>query len=43
MLPKIPKRPPVHTILVDVCLFGVFRPTREFFTHMDTLPLPVKG
>ena len=23
-----------------VCLFGVYRPTREFFTHM---PLPVKG
>ena len=25
------------------CLFGVFRPTREFFTHMETSPLPVKG
>ena len=24
-------------------LFEVFRPTREFFTHMETLPLPVKG
>ena len=26
-----------------VCLFEVFRPTREFFTHMETSPLPVKG
>ena len=26
-----------------VCLFGVFRPIREFFTHMETSPLPVKG
>ena len=26
-----------------VCLFGVFHPTREFFTHMETSPLPVKG
>ena len=25
------------------CLFGVFRPTREFFTHLETSPLPVKG
>ena len=25
------------------CLFGVFRPTQEFFTYMDTSPLPVKG
>ena len=24
-------------------LFGLFRPTREFFTHLDTSPLPVKG
>ena len=24
-------------------LFGVYRPTREFFTHTETLPLPVKG
>ena len=24
-------------------LFGVYRPTREFFTHMETSPLPVKG
>ena len=28
---------------VFVCLLGVFRPTREFFTYMETLPLPVKG
>ena len=26
-----------------VRLFGVLRPTREFFTHMETSPLPVKG
>ena len=26
-----------------ICLFGVYRPTREFFTHMETSPLPVKA
>ena len=26
-----------------VCLFGVYRPIPEFFTHMETSPLPVKG
>ena len=26
-----------------VCLGGVLRPTREFFTHMETSPLPMKG
>ena len=26
-----------------VCLFGVFRPTREFFTQIEKSPLPVKG
>ena len=26
-----------------VCWRGVYRPTREFFTHMETSPLPVKG
>ena len=26
-----------------VCLLGVYLPTREFFTHMETSPLPVKG
>ena len=26
-----------------VCLFGVFRPNRKFFTHLETSPLPVKG
>ena len=26
-----------------VCLFMVLRPTREFFTHSETSPLPVKG
>ena len=26
-----------------VCLFRVFRPTREFFTHSETSSLPAKG
>ena len=26
-----------------VCLFGVYRSTREFFTHKETSLLPVKG
>ena len=26
-----------------VCLFGVFRPTREFFSHIEKSPLPAKG
>ena len=26
-----------------VCVFGVFQPTREFFTQLETSPLPVKG
>ena len=26
-----------------VCSFGVFRPTQNFFTHLQTSPLPVKG
>ena len=30
-----------YTDVVD--LLGVFRPTREFFTHIETSPLPVKG
>ena len=25
------------------CFIGGFRPTQEFFTHMETSPLPVKG
>ena len=25
------------------CLFGVFLPTRVFFTHLETSPLPMKG
>ena len=37
----------IHSMYVHVCmfvcLFGVYRPTREFFTHMETSPLPVKG
>ena len=24
-------------------LFGVLRPTREFFTHLESSPFPVKG
>ena len=30
-----------HCIFVS--LIVVLRPTREFFTHMETSPLPVKG
>ena len=26
-----------------VCFWGFFRPTREFFTDMETSPLPMKG
>ena len=32
--------------LILICLFGClggFRPTREFFTHWETSPLPVGG
>ena len=25
------------------CLFGVFHPTEEFFTHLETALLPLKG
>ena len=30
-------------VCLFVCLFGVYLPTREFFTHMETSPLPVKA
>ena len=31
------------TCIIFVCLFfGVYRPTQNFFTHMETSPLPVK-
>ena len=30
-------------LCVFVCLLWVFRPTREFFSHIETLPLPAKG
>ena len=30
-------------ILNFICLFGVFRPPREFLTHSETSLLPVKG
>ena len=33
----------VFLILLFVCLFGVFRPTQESFTHMVMSPLPMKG
>ena len=29
--------------LQKVCLFGDIRPTQDFFTHLETSPLPVKG
>ena len=28
---------------LKLCLFGVYRPTGEFFTHIETSPFPVKG
>ena len=28
----------ICSVCLFVCLFGVFRPTREFFTHMETSP-----
>ena len=28
---------------IILCLLGVFRPTREFFTYMETSPLPMKA
>ena len=31
----------IHSLFV--CLFGRLRPTRYFFTHMETSPSPVKG
>ena len=31
-----------ETLNMSVCMFGVC-PTREFFTHIETSPLPVKG
>ena len=30
-------------VYLFVCLFGVYRPTQEVFTHMETSPLQVKG
>ena len=35
----------IKTVLKNqkLCLFALFRPTREFFTHMVMSPLPVKG
>ena len=31
------------TLYLFFVLFGVLRPTREFFTHKETSPLPVNG
>ena len=33
----------IDLLFLLFCLFGVNRPTRKFFTHMETSPLPVKG
>ena len=33
----------IHMTNLNYSLFGVFRPTQEFFTHLETSPLPVKG
>ena len=30
-------------MIIHFCLFGDFRPTQEFFTHLETSPLPVKA
>ena len=30
-------------VCLFVCMCGVYRPTGEFFTNMETSPLPVKG
>ena len=32
-----------HVFNMFFSLFGSYRPTREFFTHLETSPLPVKG
>ena len=32
-----------HRWFFLVCFFGVYRPTRKIFTHMETSPLPVEG
>ena len=33
----------ISQIILFICLFVVIRPTREFFIHMESSPLPVKG
>ena len=33
---------PLHFLLFD-CLLGVFRPTRNFFIHLEMSPMPLKG
>ena len=34
---------PIQIMFWFVCVFGVYRHTRDCFTHMETSPLPVKG
>ena len=33
----------IPTLAMIFYVFGVYRPTREYFTHMETSALPVKG
>ena len=33
----------ISNLHFDFVCFGVFRPTQEFFTHIEMLPLSVKG
>ena len=34
---------PLSSQTWPIFLFGVFCPTQEFFTHLETSPLPLKG
>ena len=33
----------LKSVRLFACLFGNFCPTRDFFTHLETSPLTVKG
>ena len=33
----------LKTFNVRCCLIGIYRPIQEFFTYLDTTPLPVKA
>ena len=33
----------IPTLAMNFFVFGVYRPTREYFTYMETSPLPVNG